>query len=569
MTEMSESRKRKVSKGNHCAQPSGPHTSPRTSSLLERMELPSEERSLLNRMDLNEEAALSIHINDGSSDSVKGWNTRNSRSQQHTNTSSDLPSQNSPLHTKPRPIALNFFSQTSPAEKSNSALLSSGFEAGVISLLTTGFDMLREPLSESTTTHNGGSASVIERCRQQLAPVLLMSAKSQDSSTTLDITACAAMLTDDRCREFLQQARDMKLQMDALAPQPLDNPQVVTVDALINKEELKCSMDRHGESTRTTRVWSDSGSRKDSEVTLVDSPIDNRALLPVQDSGQSSVKDSTVPVKQIMEHDEALSPHYPNSANVQTSTPASVPHQMASSPSIPVEDIEMTTSSVRHSANSGPFPADPQNIATKCSFMDSHPSSSLLKIPTLSRPGTWFGRQGLTRPGILNVDFAVEDPIISAASSSSSPNTPFTVQLSCFRKDSHHELQEGDSLDTTLDKIRSVGEEWPTKGTLVIQFNIESTNGRSWLPYELEKGALNVTPSITQGNNTMRLIHLSDLSDFTFVLYALSPELPERTEPWRVRYWASKITQPDSVILDQTNIIQQSSVQSALFTSCV
>lgn len=97
MTEMSESRKRKVLKGNHCAQPSGSHTSPRTSSLLERMELPSEERSLLNRRDLNEEAALSIHINDGSSDSVKGWNTRNSRSQQHTNTSSDLPSQNSPL----------------------------------------------------------------------------------------------------------------------------------------------------------------------------------------------------------------------------------------------------------------------------------------------------------------------------------------------------------------------------------------------------------------------------------------------------------------------------------------
>jgi hypothetical protein len=55
----------------------------------------------------------------------------------------------------------------------------------------------------------------------------------------------------------------------------------------------------------------------------------------------------------------------------------------------------------------------------------------------------------------------------------------------------------------------------------------------------------------------MRLIHLSDLSDFTFVLYALSPKLPERAEPWRGRYWASKITQPDPVILDETNIIQQ------------
>lgn len=67
-----------------------------------------------------------------------------------------------------------------------------------------------------------------------------------------------------------------------------------------------------------------------------------------------------------------------------------------------------------------------------------------------------------------------------------------------------------------------------------------------------------MTPSITQGNNTMRLIHLSDLSDFTFVLYAISPELPERAEPWRGRCWASKITQPNSEIpIDVTNIIQQ------------
>jgi len=503
-------------------------------------------------MDLNEEAVLGMHINDSSSNPVKGWNTRNSRSLQHTNTLPDL-SQNSPSYTKLRPrITLN---QTPPVEKSSSVLLPSAFEAGVISLLTTGFDMLREPLPESTTAHNGGFASVIERCRQQLAPVLLISAKSQDSSTTLDITTCAAMLTDDRCREFLQQARDMKLQMDALAPHPPDNPLVAAVDAHISKEDLKSSADGHGESTQTTRVRLDTGSRKDIEATLVDLPIDLKAFSPVEDSRQSSVKDITLPVKQIMEHDEALSPHDPSSANVRTPNHASIPHQIAPLPSIPIEDIEMTTSIARHVANSGLFPADPQNIAT-CSSADSHPS--LLKIPTLSMPGTWFGRQGLTRPGILNVDFAVGDGIIPAASSSSSPNPPLTVQLICFRKDSRHELQEGDNLDTTLDKIRNVGEDWPTKGTLVVQLNIEGSNGRSWLPYELEKGALNVTPSITQGNNTMRLIHLSDLSDFTFVLYALSPELPKRVEPWRGRCWASKTSQPDPEIpFDTTNTIQQ------------
>jgi hypothetical protein len=286
------------------------------------MELPSEERSLLSRMDLNEEAVLGMHINDNSSNPVKGWNTRNSRSLQHTNTLPDL-SQNSPSYTKLRPrITLN---QTLPVEKSSSAFLPSAFEAGVISLLTTGFDMLREPLPELTTAHNGGFASVLERCRQQLAPVLLISAKSQDSSTTLDITTCAAMLTDDRCREFLQQARNMKLQMDALAPHPPDNPLVAAVDAHISKEDLKSSADGHGESTQTTRVRLDTGSRKDIEATLVDLPIDLKAFSPVEDSRQSSVKDITLPVKQIMEHEEALSPHDPSSANVRTPNHASIP----------------------------------------------------------------------------------------------------------------------------------------------------------------------------------------------------------------------------------------------------
>lgn len=511
-------------------------------------------------MDLNEEAVLDTHTHDSSSNSVKGWNARNFESLQHTNTSPDLV-QDSPSHMNLRPIksTLNFPSQVPPAEKFCGALLPSvALEAGEISPLTAGFDMLREPLPESTTAHNiGGSASiqVIERCRQQLAPVLLMSAKSQDSSTTFDITACAAMLTDDHCREFLQQARDMKLQMHALAPHPTHSPRVIAVDAHVNKEDLRRSMDRHGESTQATRVWPDSGSRKDSEATLIDLPIDPKAFSPVQGSRQSSVKDITHSVKQIMEHDEAPSPRDPNSANVRTSTPVSVPHQIAPSRSVPVEDIEMTTSLARQSANSGLSPADPQNIATRSST-NSH--SSLPKISTLSMPGTWFGRQGLTRPGILNVHFAVGDGIIPAGSSSSPPNTPFTVQLSCFRKDPRYELQEGDSLDITLDKIRSVGEDWPIKGSLVVQLNIENANGRSWLPYELEKGALNVTPSITQGSNTMRLIHLSDLSDFTFVLYALSPELPKKAESWRGQRWASKITRSDPEIpFDTTNIIQQ------------
>ena len=72
---------RNTFKDNHHSQ-HGPHTSLLSSSLLERIELSCEERSLLDRMDLDEEE-LSIH-ND-SSDSLQSWNTRICGSQQHTN----------------------------------------------------------------------------------------------------------------------------------------------------------------------------------------------------------------------------------------------------------------------------------------------------------------------------------------------------------------------------------------------------------------------------------------------------------------------------------------------------
>ncbi|KAG0702447.1 hypothetical protein DFH29DRAFT_875211 [Suillus ampliporus] len=417
-------------------------------------------------------------------------------SQQHAITSS-IQNGHSCLPTRPTaPLARSLPSWQIPLPaESSSGLLSSALEAGVISLLTTGFDMLREPISQSTNADSGGSAStIIERCRQQLAPVLLMSAKSQNPSTTLDITQCAAMLTDDSCREFLQQARDMKLQMDALAPHLPDNPQIVAVDAHINKEDSERSMDIHDVSTRNTRVWLDStddtlsvASRKDSEATLVDFPIDHKASTTVQDFTQSSVKDIAIPIKHIMENDEAFSSHGRNPADVHTLATASAPlHQIAASPSTTVEDVEMTTSPTCHSASSEPSPVDAENIAT-WSSADSHTSSTLLNMPTLSMPGAWFRRQGLSRPGILNVDFVVGDRIIPAASSSrnsSAPNPLFTVKLSCFRKDPH-ELEESDSLETTLEKVRDAGEDWPTKGFLVVQLNAESANGRSWLPYEL------------------------------------------------------------------------------------
>jgi hypothetical protein len=297
--------------------------------------------------------------------------------------------------------------------ESGSALLSSAFEDGVISLLTTGFDMLREPLPE--LTNSGDSASVIERCRQQLAPVLFLSAKSRDPSTDLDIKGCAAMLTDDHCCEFLQQARDMKLQMDALDPHRYSR-RVIAVDEQIREVNTKRDRDRdeddqHGP-TWTTRVRRGSGddtisvvSRKDSEATLVDSPIDYKASTSKQDSFQ----DISLPNKQIMERDETSSPNDRRSADVQTSAG---PHQIAVLPPTPVVNVENIEMITCHSPDSRPTQtAEAQNITT---FSSPEPrvSSSLVTMEILSTPGAWLKRQGLTRPGILDIEFIVEERTI-------------------------------------------------------------------------------------------------------------------------------------------------------------
>ena len=115
--------------------------------------------------------------------------------------------------------------------------------------------------------------------------------------------------------------------------------------------------------------------------------------------------------------------------------------------------------------------------------------------------GIWFKRKGLTRPGILDIEFVVEEHTIPSTfpsgyarfrhsnfatflmKSSSVCDQQSTVQLACFHKGASHEVQEWNSLDSIRENIQN--QDWPARGSLVVQLNIESPNGRSWLPYQL------------------------------------------------------------------------------------
>jgi len=60
-----------------------------------------------------------------------------------------------------------------------------------------------------------------------------------------------------------------------------------------------------------------------------------------------------------------------------------------------------------------------------------------------------------------------------------------------------------------------------------------------------EQGSQNVTSSLVPGKNVMRLIHLGDLSDFIFVLYALPGEPLKPEERWRQGGWTSRVSRPE------------------------
>jgi len=113
-----------------------------------------------------------------------------------------------------------------------------------------------------------------------------------------------------------------------------------------------------------------------------------------------------------------------------------------------------------------------------------------------------------------------------------------------------------------LDKIEN--QDWPARGFLVVQLNVESANGRSWLPYQLERGPLNVTSALVPGKNVMRLIRLGDLSNFTFVLYALPAE-PLKTEArWRQPGWTSKVARPNIPSNTTSTILKYASIPITL-----
>ncbi|KAF8838366.1 hypothetical protein BDN67DRAFT_1004340 [Paxillus ammoniavirescens] len=418
-------------------------------------------------------------------------------------------------------------------EDLSSSVLYSPTETAVNSLLSS------RPLEERTLDPLLGdmtppSASVLEECRNHLVPVLLASAKARGGSSHLDSEQCAQLLSDDRCRNFFRQARETKHQISSLV-----SAKTPTYNGL--NGNLKRNRDRVDETSpwsRNTRRRFNSmdtvvseGSRRDSEITLVDFPAGRsppkapRAMLQASHS--------------LSGHDALVSSPTRSGDSSQTSLITLVREAIRMFPTLtstsqPAETTEPTHSTTPNVQVTGAEPGDqfPASVSPSPTDFISH---------QLTQPGIWFKQQGRKYSDIVDIDVDVGEDLFMI--SEGYGNRPRRIKMGlrlCSLPGSAKidgvQLQAHTPLEDIETAIQSGAMHWPRKGTLVIQVNPDSQQGKTWLPWAFESTPLDVTSCMLPGKNTFRFIHLSDSSDFTFVLVA-SPLLPD--EEWRSWDWSS------------------------------
>ncbi|KIJ04358.1 hypothetical protein PAXINDRAFT_104208, partial [Paxillus involutus ATCC 200175] len=340
------------------------------------------------------------------------------------------------------------------------------------------------------------SASVLEECRNHLVPVLLASAKARDSSSHLDSEQCAQLLSGDRCRNFFRQARETKHQISSLV-----SAKTPTYNGF--NRNLKRNRDRVDETSpwsRNTRRRFDSMdtvvsevSRRDSEITLVDFPAGRsppkapRAML--QASHSFSGRDALV-----------SSPTRSGDSSSQTSLITLVREAIRMFPTLtstsqPAETTELTHSTTPNVQVTGADPGD----QSPASVPSSSPSPTDFISHQLTQPGIWFKQQGRKHSDIVDIDVDVGEDLFFMTREGYG-NRPRRIKMGlrlCSlpggTKIDGVQLQAHTPLEDLETAIQSGALHWPRKGTLVIQVNPDSQQGKTWLPWALESTPLDVT----------------------------------------------------------------------------
>ncbi|KAF8138954.1 hypothetical protein EV363DRAFT_1394369 [Boletus edulis] len=367
------------------------------------------------------------------------------------------------------------------------------------------------------------SASAIEECRQRLVPVLVASAHARDPGKRLDTEQCRQLLSDDHCKHFLRQAKEMKHQLSSLVSRKTPVNQSWSGSLKHDRVDDVHTWVRNTRSRfdSVSTVVSDA-SRRDSDITLVDftggrlPPKAPRAMLQAYNPTSLGKSLNAAPGE---------APYKPLQAIKMF--PALGPTSSAVT--------EIDTSNVPVGMLAGDPSGHPSQAVSPTHTISPTSTDFVSHLPT--QAGIWFRQQGRQYAEIVDVDIDVSDEMFYV----STERRPFRLRMHLCLCSVPVNLavakNDGGDTPTSFQDINDAIN-WPKKGKLVIQVNPESERSKTWLPYTLESDPLDVTSCVQPGKNTFRFIQLSDLSEFMFVL-AASP--PPPGEEWRSWDWASVV----------------------------
>ncbi|GLB40277.1 hypothetical protein LshimejAT787_0801480 [Lyophyllum shimeji] len=159
-------------------------------------------------------------------------------------------------------------------------------------------------------------------------------------------------------------------------------------------------------------------------------------------------------------------------------------------------------------------------------------------FPCHSVPGLWLVKIGYDEADVLDCELEIDSETamkwdLTGPSISGNAAAKLSLELRCLPKDLVQTVYETSPASTTAEDmavaLSEIKTEWPPQGSLIVQTNPSEGWGRTWLPTHLAPSspALDLTDSIHEGRNIVRLIQLTAMPDKIFILQAMPVPVDE------------------------------------------
>ncbi|OCH84327.1 hypothetical protein OBBRIDRAFT_808316 [Obba rivulosa] len=409
------------------------------------------------------------------------------------------------------------------------------------------------PHPSAPVTQSQSRADLITFTRKLLVPAITENARRRDPDADWDVltVGASAVVTDEMCERFIQQAIMARAQ---LAEHDSRETPVHTADGGKEREsgeaaELKTLREGEGEDPkhRNAKASSLDGRQEGSSAARPPASSSNRDIAEYA-AGPSQPRH----VKPILEdsvtgrtaHELPPAGRRPGPADADAMPLSEIPYLLKRS------STAAATSQHSNSTDTRATLVDQPAKMTSPS-MDRAPNPRVhereMPLPqhrpnvlTLPVPGIWYAKEGRAYADVVEVEFSVDPEIAAAArrwarrrEEFDADATHVSVHLLCLPNAVVSTILQSVPLDAPPARVAQLvweaGTKWPRRGTLLATMNSGSPGvSRTYFPDDLEDGPLDVTNTIQQGANMLRIVQLGDISGHTFVLYAGVPTQEEK-----------------------------------------